>query len=257
MTTIEAAPGRFGNRPRSRGRALLLALVLHVVAFTVLLLQRPTLVPMQKEAGIKTFFLQAETDKEKGEEPQAQAKTESRKVAQAQEAPPEPTQETPPPPPPVQTPSEIQSFQLLQLSSADMAAGNIGKMRNGRPAAAADAGGGDSATPAGPGSGPGGATLYPADWYREPSSAQLGGYLSADQPRTGYGDIACQTVAQYHVDNCYILGESPRGSGFGRSVLNAAWQFLVLPPRVNGKYQVGTWVRIRITYTPGGGAGPG
>ena len=45
------------------------------------------------------------------------------------------------------------------------------------------------------------------------------------------------------------MGESPMGSGFGRAVRLAAWQFLVLPPRVDGKVMVGSWVRIRIDYS--------
>jgi protein TonB len=44
------------------------------------------------------------------------------------------------------------------------------------------------------------------------------------------------------------MGESPLGSGFARAVREAAWQFRVLPPRINGQPVIGAWVRIRITY---------
>jgi protein TonB len=57
--------------------------------------------------------------------------------------------------------------------------------------------------------------------------------------------IACQTVARYHVDNCEEIGET-LGSGYGRAVREAAFQFLVIPPRVGGRTLVGAWVRIRI-----------
>jgi protein TonB len=61
--------------------------------------------------------------------------------------------------------------------------------------------------------------------------------------------VACKTVENYRVDNCQSLGESPAGSGFARAVRQAAWQFMVIPPRINGKPQVGAWVRIKIDYT--------
>ncbi|WP_260923143.1 hypothetical protein [Novosphingobium sp. 9] len=64
--------------------------------------------------------------------------------------------------------------------------------------------------------------------------------------------IACQTVEHFHVENCQIIGQGPQGSGYGRAVLDASWQFLVRPPRVNGKEQVGAWVRIRIDYSSSG-----
>lgn len=96
--------------------------------------------------------------------------------------------------------------------------------------------------------GSGGQPLYAAQWYREPTQTELGYYLKDARPGAGYGEIACQTVARYHVDHCEEVGESP-GSGFARAVREAAWQFLVLPPRIGGRMQVGTWVLIRITYT--------
>ena len=135
---------------------------------------------------------------------------------------------------------------FLHLSREDLASGDIGTMH-----AATGGTQGNGQAQYGPGEGPGGMHLYPADWYREPTDAQLAGYLPKNGPRAGWGTIACQTVEHYHVDNCRIIDESP-GSGLGRAVLNAAWQFLVLPPRINSRPQVGSWVRIRITYTQRG-----
>jgi protein TonB len=98
------------------------------------------------------------------------------------------------------------------------------------------------------GSGPNGEPLYAAAWYREPYPDELAGYLStASGP--GWGLIACRTVADFRVEDCVLLGESPPGSGIGRAVMAAAWQFRVRPPRVGGLSKVGEWVRIRIDYT--------
>jgi protein TonB len=55
-------------------------------------------------------------------------------------------------------------------------------------------------------------------------------------------------VAEFRVEDCVALGESPQGSNIARAVLAASWQFRVRPPRVGGESLVGTWVRIRIDY---------
>lgn len=156
-----------------------------------------------------------------------------------------------PQPTPATTPTPTPPA-FIQMDSASFAATDIGKIA---PAAgASDDGAGDgkdSVAAYGPGEGPGGAPLYYAQWYREPSHAELSTYMPANGPPTGYALIACKTVAAYHVDNCRVLGETP-GSGFGRAMRRAAWQFLVRPPRIGGKSLVGAWVRIRIDFTPTG-----
>lgn len=98
------------------------------------------------------------------------------------------------------------------------------------------------------GTGPAGQRLYYERWYHEPTSAELAYYIPANAPRTGWGLIACRTAAQYRVEDCVEIGESPPGSGFARAVRQAAWQFKVLPPRIGGHVEVGAWVRIRIDY---------
>jgi protein TonB len=97
------------------------------------------------------------------------------------------------------------------------------------------------------GSGPNGQPLYAARWHREPYPEELRGYLStANGP--GWALINCQTQPGFRVDNCVLTDEYPDGSGMGRAVLAAAWQFKVRPPQVGGRALVGEWVRIRITY---------
>jgi periplasmic protein TonB len=92
-----------------------------------------------------------------------------------------------------------------------------------------------------------GEPLYAAKWYREPTRQELAGYLStATAPSVAL--IACKTVPDFRVDQCYLVGESPAGSNIGRAALAAAWQFRVRPARVGGRSLVGSWVRIRIDY---------
>lgn len=107
----------------------------------------------------------------------------------------------------------------------------------------------DSKGTYGPGEGPGGETLYNAEWYREPTSAEINGYLPASAHQTGWGLIACKTIPDYRVENCRVLGESPPGSGLARAMRQAAWQFRVRPPRINGRPVIGAWVRIRYDLT--------
>ncbi len=134
---------------------------------------------------------------------------------------------------------------FIQLSRAEFAASDIGKL--GQKGDSGN-GSGPSAAAYGPGEGPGGARLYKAEWVREPSDAELVTYIPRGAPRGATADIACQTIEHFHVENCRSLGEAPPGSGLARGLRLAAWQFLVRPPRIDGKPQIGTWVRIHFDF---------
>ena len=97
------------------------------------------------------------------------------------------------------------------------------------------------------GTAPNGEPLYAAQWYREPEDAMLRAYLSTARG-PGWGLIACRTAPDYRVEDCVALDEYPEGSQINRSVLAAAWEFRVRPPRRGGQPLVGSWVRIRIDY---------
>ena len=145
---------------------------------------------------------------------------------------------------------------MIQLNHTDFAASDIAKLpAHERARESADASGSGSAHGAssGRGEGAGGDQLYNADWYKRPTSAELAFYLPKTAPPDGWGEIACRTVDRYRVEDCHVLGEEPQGSGFGRAVLNAAWQFKVLPPRAGDHPLIGAWVRIRIEYYQRGG----
>ncbi len=92
---------------------------------------------------------------------------------------------------------------------------------------------------------PDGSKLYAAEWQREPTDAELAFYIKGKGRPGAYGLIACRTAPRFRVEDCRAIGETP-GTGLGYAVQEAAWQFRVKPPRVDGEYLVGTWVSIRI-----------
>ena len=109
-------------------------------------------------------------------------------------------------------PPKFHSPSFIPLSSAEMASADISHLgTKGAPAQVAETSGA-----AGPGEGPGGAHLYKAEWQVEPTRAQLAAYLPKSVERGSWAEIACKTIAHYHVENCQPLGETPPGSGLAR-----------------------------------------
>jgi periplasmic protein TonB len=146
----------------------------------------------------------------------------------------------PPPPAPPQPPPEPRPSPKPTIAARINPGRSYGPVDTGNPRTT-----GDSQRV---GTAPNGEPLYAARWYREPTDQELAGYLStANGP--GSALIACKTVADYYVEDCVFLGESPPGSQIGRAVMAAAWQFRVRPARIGGREQFGSWVRIRIDYT--------
>ena len=231
---------------RQRAGGLAFALVLNLLLLLALFTLSPRFEPPRQDERLPVTF-----DVEAGKQSEeAQAKAEkSQEREQKKAAPQKAAAPVVRPPVPVEKPAEQppSPFPFLTLDRDQMAAADIGSLPKGK--AGAGSGQGDSKAVVGPGEGPGGVQLFEAEWYRRPTNAELAPYLPQNAPAKGWGLVACKTVDHYHVENCQTLGESPLGSGFAKAVRLAAWQFLVLPPRVNGKAMVGSWVRIRIDYT--------
>lgn len=166
---------------------------------------------------------------------------------------PQPRTVTPPrevpvvPPPPV----ALHLPGVMILSRSDYAASNIGRIKgtagtgDGTRTASSGESGGDPSI----GTGPGGEPMYAAEWYRKPTRAEMVTYLPAG--KLGWGVIACRTAERYHVEDCRQLGETP-GSRIAGAMRQAAWQFLVRPPRKGGKPLIGAWVQIRYDIVPEG-----
>jgi len=239
---------------RRRATSFLLALAANLLLLLMLFKMAPELQapPVIKRQLISLGLIPAPQVAASGAK--SVAKHRSGRASAPKPSPKPPATVEPPPVIPQPTP-----LNMLMLSRDEYAASDISKLPSHREdhAAAVDDGasgagnGKDSGSVYGPGAGPGGERLYEAEWYREPTHAELATYLPANG-LTGWGIVACQTIERFHVDNCQEIADSPPGSGFARAVRQAAWQFLVRPPRIGGHPQVGAWVRIRIEITPAG-----
>lgn len=233
--------------PRERAVAFVLALATVALVF-VIMVRMGAFVPFVEPGGARLVAIDlgqtAQADKGEKSEPAKTAPTQADRATQ----PADPVVQTAPPPVPV--PGKVQWPEgFIELSRQDYAATDVSRMKRQAAGGAASpdgAGGGEGNSA---GEGPGGVRLHNAQWYREPTDAEIGPYLPPVRAPGSWAMIACRTVDRYHVEDCQELDESPRGSGLARALRQAAWQFLVRPPRINGKPQVGEWVRIRFDFT--------
>jgi protein TonB len=221
--------------PRRRAVAIGLTLAAELLFLLVLLGLNPTLPDkILPRSALQTFNLSPESPKPRQVSLKPKAKAQLAKLPKV----------TPPPKAAPLPPSPLIALSRADLAAADIS--NVGSHASG--AASASAGSG-----AGPGEGPGGARLYKAEWYREPTQGEIAYYLPKTVDRGSWARIGCRTVAHYHVEDCYLIGESPMGSGLARAMRQASWQFLVRPPNVDGKPLIGSWVRIQFDFDKDGG----
>jgi len=226
------------ERPESLFRRRTTALALVIAAHVGLVIMRLRLAPPPAAPvapTVTTFELLPDTETR----PQTvEKRRETHKQAERRER-------VQPPPPPPELPYQLEG--VVPLTRAEYAAADIARLPSHRretPAAEAA----ESASAESAARGPNGERLYNAEWYREPTQAELSYYLPGGASGVGWAMIACQTVEDYRVDNCVELGQSPAGSGLASAIRQAAWQFRVLPPRIGGRALVGAWVRIRIEF---------
>ena len=231
------------ERPPLHRRASGLALALAInLGLLFVLLGIGSFVPVANKPS-HTLIVDLEPESRRAESPAVQKeakKLEHPRNTAVPKPPPivlpsKPTISVPPPRPP-QPPS---AQPWVEMSKAEMAAGEIGNLPK-----SGTSGAGDSDVV---GHGPHGELLYAAEWARHPTHAELSGYLPANAP-DGFGAIACRTIADNRVDDCFELDQEPRGSHLASAVRQAAWQFRIRPPRKNGVPLVGSWVSIRIDY---------
>lgn len=217
-----------------RATGIVLAIVVHILGFLLLLSLTPAtlqkLTPDLKSFPLLSFSENPAPKKASSSSPKRRE-----------------TVKTPPPEAPAPTPTPL---KMMIVSSEVFKASDISRIRPQQAEGTSGAGDPGTGDGAGVGEGPGGEKLYPADWYVEPTTAEMAYYIK-EQRQAGWGMIACRTAPNYRVEDCQELGESPRGSGLARSLRQAAWQFKIRPPRIGGKPQMGVWVRILFDFQVG------
>jgi len=225
--------------PQRRAGSFLLAVAIEVLLLLAFLTidfrDKPK--PQFKGGAISTFDLAAN---EEASASKARAKA-------------EPEHARPHPVLPAIRPKQVippRPLDLIPMSKEDLEASDIAKLGSNAPGAGQLAQGSAPGDSEQVGTGPNGEPLYAAEWYREPTNQELAAYLPKNMPEDGgWGMVACRTAPRFRVEDCVELGQGPAGSHLAGAVRQAAWQFLVRPPRVGGKSMVGEWVRIRIDYT--------
>lgn len=238
-TTYSLRKDADGPSPRRRVASLALALAIEallLLAFLTINFRDP-LSPGGTGTRITTFDVATERQDRSAS---------AQKQAEAQPQPERPV--TPIPPPKVVLPPR--PLDMIELTREDYAKADIAKLGSNASGASDQlAGGSAPGDSERVGTGPGGQPLYAAEWYREPTNTELAAYLPKTMPEGGgWGLIACKTAERYRVTDCVELGNSPPGSRLAGAARQAAWQFMVRPPRVGGKPMIGEWVRIRIDY---------
>lgn len=235
MNVRRALHDRLANRDMLGRRAfsLLLVGIIHLLGFLLLLSLAPDMV-RKLTPELKSFPLLSISD-----EP-------APKVAATSSAPRRQVKVTPPTPPTTPEVPKLPS-NIIWMTSEQFRATDISKLSPRVAKDASGSGGEATAETQGVGEGPGGQKLYPADWYREPTTAEMAFYLKGKR-QAGWGMIACRTAPQFRVEDCQEIGESPTGSGLANALRQASWQFRVRPPSIGGKPQVGAWVRILFDF---------
>lgn len=240
MLAYQTSTNRLAPTPRRRATGLALAVAVNLLVLLALLYSG-RYIPMKNQgSGALTIFnILPESRDEQTDA--AQPPTQPQEVRQQARIKPLPD-------PRIKLPTKPiiglpKPLPWIEMTSAEFAASDVSKI----PKAAAGGSGAAQPDSEAVGRGPNGEVLYAAEWAREPTDAELGGYLPRNAP-DGYGLIACRTVAGNRVEDCVELENFPRGSHLASAVRQAAWQFRVRPPRKGGRPMIGEWVQIRIDY---------
>lgn len=239
---MRSAPYPSSSNPRRellgrRAGGILVVILVHLLAFIIgFILSPPLQGPRKPQRELKLFEIPPPTTSGTT----AKLAQRSHKVQPKQVT----ERKTPKPlvPPPV---LPVRPLNMMVVSSDVFAAADISRF----PSQHAERPSNDAAT-TGNGNGSETGRLSYADWVHPPTPAELTPYLPA-KLQEGWALITCRTIDHFQVDDCRELNEFPRNSGLAHGVSQAAWQFRIMPIRMNGTPMIGS--RVKILYIVGKG----
>jgi protein TonB len=240
---VPEGPSRYGPPRQARFVSALLALCVTVLMVLVLLYMAVLHDGGQTARSILTAMNLGPPPGQKQPNPTKQQQAAKARTTHQTQTAPAPKL---PPHIDVNNPNKVEWPEgFVHTTHAEMAAGDISNIHSTASTGNANAstGGGGH----GGGEGEGGNSFYNVDWYRKPPHSVFDSYMRPGQSTGRLAEIECRMIENYHVEDCHEVREEPRGTGMARVMREAAWQFLVRPPRLNGKPLLGT--RVRITYT--------
>ena len=231
-----ALPGPYARAPL-RQRASSLALALAINIGLLLILMTLGIIPPPSQHELRGITVELIPQRENSAPTSARrTQVKQRQVEQTKPVPKPPPIILPVRPTIAPPPLPKNAKPWIEMSKNELAATDISTL----PKAGAGSAGDSEIV----GQGPNGEAMYAAQWAREPTDAEIGGYWPRN--KTGWGLVACKTMPNDRVDDCVELDQSPPGSHLASAVRQAAWQFRVRPPRKGGRPLIGAWVRILI-----------
>jgi len=237
----------------SRYTAFLIVVILHLLAFLWLALERAGVFPPEIPAIEVTLFPGGG-----GGRPDAATETTEASARRATpssvhvplESTPEPDSLTAPIDPAPQT--LIPPLDPGLETAAQPEAAPSGALQG---AAGAEAGeGGGAGTGVGTGTGDGvGAGDSPSRWVRTLTAAERDAHYPRDaayRRLSGRVVLNCVTYASTRIERCRVRSESPGGQGFGQAALQSVRLMRRRPPVVNGRVKSSHREDIVIFFTP-------
>lgn len=225
-------------RPPLRRRLSSLALALAINLGLLLILMTLGVIPPPLQRSLREITVELIPEQKSAAPTVTQRQHAQRHVEQTRPVPKLPPIILPAKPTIAQPQRSTKPTPWIEMSKEEMASSDISSL----PKAGAGSGGDSEVV----GKGPNGEAMYAAEWAREPTNAEVSGYVPRNAPE-GFGLIACKTIPGNRVEDCVELDQTP-GSRLASAVRQAAWQFHVRPPRKGGHALIGSWVRIRIDY---------